>query len=134
MKKLYYSAFFSAIIGLAWGVFYREYTKFSGFTGTTTLSFLHVHTLVLGCLFFLIVLILEKLFALTSQKQFLPWFICYHIGLWGLITTLAIRGIMQVKGTDMVGFNHIAGTSHTILGVGLIWFFLLLKKAIATEQ
>ncbi|WP_320128916.1 DUF2871 domain-containing protein [uncultured Sphaerochaeta sp.] len=134
MKKLYYSAFISAIIGLALGVFYREYTKLGGFTGVTTLSLLHVHTLVLGCLFFLIVLALDKLFALTNQRQFLAWFICYHIGLWGLVITLAIRGIMQVNGTDMIGFNHIAGTFHTILGIGLIWFFLLLNRAIKTEH
>ena len=32
-----------AVIAMALGVFYREFTKFSGFAGRTSLSFLHTH-------------------------------------------------------------------------------------------
>ncbi|WP_312694464.1 DUF2871 family protein [Caproiciproducens sp.] len=31
------------IAAIACGVFYREFTKFSGFTSHTTLAFIHLH-------------------------------------------------------------------------------------------
>lgn len=43
-----------AVIAMALGVFYREFTKFSGFAGRTSLSFLHTHYFALGMVFFLI--------------------------------------------------------------------------------
>ena len=42
-----------ALLGMAAGVFYREYTKFSGFAGQTSLGFMHAHYLVLGMAMFL---------------------------------------------------------------------------------
>ena len=54
MKKYINYAFIYAILGLASGVFYREFTKFHDFTGKTALSVTHVHFLTLGTLFFLI--------------------------------------------------------------------------------
>ena len=42
---------------------------------------------------------------------------------------MAIRGILEVQGNDINGFNHIAGTGHFLLGIGLIWLMLLLKKS-----
>ncbi len=44
-QKLISSAFRYAIAGLACGVFYREFTKFTAFTGKTTLAFTHLHLL-----------------------------------------------------------------------------------------
>ena len=41
-----------AVIAMALGVFYREFTKFSGFAGRTSLSFLHTHYFALGMVFF----------------------------------------------------------------------------------
>ena len=43
------------------GVFYREFTKFSGFTGKTALYVVHTHYFLLGMVFFLLLLLLEKL-------------------------------------------------------------------------
>ena len=37
-----------AILGLASGVFYREFTKWNGFTGISSLRVMHVHYIVLG--------------------------------------------------------------------------------------
>lgn len=58
-----------AVIAMALGVFYREFTKFSGFAGRTSLSFLHTHYFALGMVFFLILMLLEKTFAFSSPKQ-----------------------------------------------------------------
>ena len=53
-KKLVNLSFIYAIIGLIAGAFYREFTKYLGFVGKTTLSVAHTHILVLGSLIFLI--------------------------------------------------------------------------------
>lgn len=47
-----------------------------------------------------------------------------------MLETLFVRGILQVKGSDFTGFNHIAGLSHAMLGVSLIWFVIILYKKI----
>lgn len=53
MKKIINTAMIYLALGLAAGVFYREFTKWNGFTGKTTLGVVHTHLLVLGMLFFL---------------------------------------------------------------------------------
>ena len=69
------------IIGLLFGVYYRELTKWFDFSGKTQLSTLHTHTLVLGMFFFLIVLLLEKNFHITAHKWYKRFYITYNIGL-----------------------------------------------------
>ena len=48
MKRLFNLSFFYLILGLALGVFFREFTKLNDFSGATTLNVAHTHTLVLG--------------------------------------------------------------------------------------
>ncbi|HDK8152610.1 TPA: DUF2871 family protein, partial [Staphylococcus aureus] len=52
MRRLLYSFLFYMIIGLFSGFFYRELTKAYDFTGTTQLSLVHTHTLILGMFMF----------------------------------------------------------------------------------
>ena len=130
MKALYRGAVIYAILGLSFGVFYREFTKLQGFTGKTTLSILHVHTLTLGLLFFLILMLMEKQFTLTAAKRFKGWFITYNIALAGTLASMFTRGMLDVLGTDISGLNHIAGTFHTTMAVALVWFLVMLKKRI----
>ena len=129
MKLIYTCSVFYMSLGLAMGVFYREYTKYLNFTGKTTLSTLHVHALVLGALFFILLMILERQVSLTAIKKFSLWLLLYNIALLGFLATLTIRGLLQVHGTDINGLNHIAGTFHTLFGFTWIWFLLMLKKA-----
>ena len=126
MKKLFNTALVYGIVGLVLGVFYREFTKLNGFTGVTQLSFLHVHTLVLGMFFFLIVLLLNKEFNLSEHKYFNIWFYLYNIGFLGTISVMITRGTMQVLQYNMNGLNHVAGLFHAILGVAIIWFMVIL--------
>lgn len=133
MKKLFNLSFFYLILGLALGIFFREFTKFNSFTGITTLSAAHTHTLVLGFIFFLILIILEKLFSISNTKYFTGWLITYNIGLLSLISTLIVRGILEVLNKDFIGLPHIAGTAHAIFGISLIWFMIILKKSIFTK-
>lgn len=133
MKKIYLAAFFYLVLGLVFGVFYREFTVLNDFTGNKQLSTLHTHTLVLGTFFFLIVLILDRLFSLSNSKSFSLWFLTYNIGLGGTLATMLIRGMGQVLLWELPGFNHIAGLFHTIIGVALVWFFILFGKKLKLE-
>ncbi len=134
MKKIFNTAFMYGILGLVLGVFYREFTKLNGFTGITQLSFLHVHTLVLGMFFLLMVLLLNKSFNLSEHKYFNLWFYLYNIGLLGTIGVMTTRGIFQVLQHNMNGLNHIAGLFHTILGVAIIWLVVILGKRLHQEN
>ena len=48
MKKLIHTAMTYSIAAIAAGVFYREFTKFNGYTGETVLRYIHVHLFALG--------------------------------------------------------------------------------------
>ncbi len=128
MRLLYKLTAFYVVLGLALGVFYREYTKHLEFTGETTLSVLHVHTLVLGALFFMILMLLEHQVTITAYRRFNAWLVLYNIGLLGMLTTLTLRGLLQVQGIDINGLNHIAGTFHFIFGSAWIWFLVIIKR------
>ena len=133
MKKLFNLSFFYLILGLALGVFFREFTKINDFTGTTTLSAAHTHTLVLGFIFFLVIVVLENVFTISNIKNFNIWLITYNIGLLSLISTLVARGILEVLNKDFAGLPHMAGTSHVILGLSLFGFMIILKKSIFSK-
>lgn len=130
MKKLYYTSFFYAILGLLAGLAYREITKLNDFSGPTVFVALHTHILVLGFIFFIITLILGELFQVHEAKSFGAWYIVYNVGLLITIGALATRGMLQINGGDISFLPHIAGLGHTILGAGIIWLLILLGKRI----
>ena len=128
MQKYFKISSFYLLFGLVMGIFLREFTKLNNFSGYTVLKSVHTHTLVLGFLFFIIVLLLEKNFTISNNKSFNKWIVLYNLGLLYLIITLSIRGILQVIGSDFVGLSHIAGLGHAILGVSLVWFLAIVNK------
>lgn len=134
MKKYFNLSTVYLVLGLAMGVFYREFTKINGFEGKTTLSVVHTHALTLGFIFFIIVLLLEKSFTLSNIKGFNWWTILYNISLVYTLVTLTARGVMQVLGTDFTGLSHIAGLGHVLLGIALIWFVVIVNKAIGNIE
>lgn len=130
MKKYLNLSTAYLVVGLLLGIFHREFTKFNGFEGQTVLGSAHTHTLVLGFVFFLIVLLLEKNFTLSEVKGFDKWVIAYNVALVYMLGTVVARGVMQVLGTDFAGLSHIAGLAHAMLGASLIWFVIIVRKAI----
>ena len=128
MQKYFKISSFYLLFGLVMGIFSREFIKLNNFSGYTVLKSVHTHTLVLGFLFFIIVLLLEKNFTISNNKSFNKWIVLYNLGLLYLIITLSIRGILQVIGSDFVGLSHIAGLGHAILGVSLVWFLAIVNK------
>ena len=58
MKRYVNAAFLYAVLAMAGGVFYREFTKFNCFSAKTTLGVVHTHYFLLGMVFFLLLLLL----------------------------------------------------------------------------
>ena len=117
---------------MAGGVFYREFTRFTGFTGKTTLSVVHTHYFLLGMVFFLLLLLLEKAFAFTGPKTGKVLAV-FHLGLNVTGAALVVRGIFQVLGTALssgmnAAISGVAGIGHILLGVSLVLLLLQLKK------
>ena len=57
MKRYMNMALLYAVLAMVGGVFYREFTKFNGFTAKTTLSVVHTHYFLLGMVVFLLLLV-----------------------------------------------------------------------------
>lgn len=120
------------VIAMAFGVFYREFTKFSGFTGRTSLSFLHTHYFMLGMFFFLLLMLAEKAFSFSTPKTGRV-LAAYQAGL--NITGLGflLRGLTQVWGTDLssaldASISGVAGIGHILTGVSLVLLLLQIRK------
>lgn len=135
-KRYGTAALVYAIIAMAFGVFYREFTKFSGFEGSTNLSFMHTHYFMLGMVFFLILMLLEKSFGFSAQKNVGLFFITYQAGL--NITGLGffMRGIVQVLQTELskgfdASISGISGIGHILTGVSMVLLLLKLRKTAA---
>lgn len=135
MKQLYYTALTYMILGLAGGLGYREITKANGFTGQTELAVVHTHLLVLGMLVLLVVLLLEKVFALSRSRVF-PWFFwVYNAGVVWTVAFLAINGTRTVLGEPTTsGLAGMAGFGHILLTAGLILFFVCLRSRLGTPD
>lgn len=96
MKKYANSALVYAILAMVGGVFYREFTKFNGFTGTTSLGFVHTHYFALGMIGFLLLLLLEKSLSFTDRSVGRA-VAAYHVGLNVTAGMLVVRGVTQVS-------------------------------------
>lgn len=79
MKKYINISFIYVMTAIACGVFYREFTKFLGFSGKTTLAFTHLHFFVLGTIMFLLIAIFSSITNLSQQKQFSRFMLLYNI-------------------------------------------------------
>ncbi|BBN98916.1 DUF2871 domain-containing protein [Sporolactobacillus terrae] len=135
MKKLYAAALGYMIAGLLSGIYYRELTKALNFSGETMLSVLHTHLLILGMFFFLILISLEKLFQLSTNKRFSLFFWIYNIGVVWTITLMAIHGTLDVLGiASGPAIAGLAGMGHIILSIGLILFFMILKEVLFNKK
>ena len=133
MKRYMNTALLYAILAMVGGVFYREFTKFNGFTAKTTLSVVHTHYFLMGMVFFLL-LVLEKSFSFTGPKTGRV-LVFYHVGLNLIAVMLVIRGVTQVLGTTLssgmsAAISGMAGIGHILLGVSLVLLLVQLKRAV----
>lgn len=138
MKRYINAALLYAVLAMAGGVFYREFTKFNSFSGKTSLSVIHAHYFLLGMIFFLMLLILEKNFSFTGAKTGRILAV-YHTGLNLTTVMLGVRGVTQVLiPTLSSGINAtisgIAGIGHILLGVSIILLLVQIKRSVLLSQ
>ena len=89
----------------------------------------------LGMVFFLLLLLLEKNFSFTAAKTGRVLAI-YQIGLHLTAVMFVIRGVVQVLGMELssgmdAAISGMAGIGHILLGVSLILLLVQIKRSIS---
>ena len=134
MKKILNTSMIYFILAAAAGVFYREFTKFNGYTGETALSYVHTHLFVLGMFAFLVIALFGcQKPELFKQSTFMKFFILYNISLPFMAVMLLVRGVVQVQGAELTKaadamISGFAGISHILIGIAVLVLFRSLKK------
>lgn len=135
-KLLFRSSAIWAVLGLLSGVYYRELTRFQGWDHPTftQLSTVHTHTLVLGCLFMLVMLALERVFRVSQHSPLAAKaYVVWNVGVGWTVLMQAVKGTLQVTGQEFYSSPAIAGISglgHIILTAGFALYFHALAKAV----
>ncbi len=134
MKRYMNLALLYAVLAMAGGVFYREFTKFNSFTARTALGVVHTHYFLLGMVFFLLLLLLERNFSFTVAKT--RWILAvYQVGLNLTAVMFVVRGVLQVLETELTrgmdaAISGMAGVGHILLGVSLVLLLLQIRRKV----
>ncbi len=134
MKRYINVALLYAIFAMVGGVFYREFTKLNGFTGKTTLAVVHIHYFLLGMVFFLLLLLLEKNFTFTGAKTG-RILVVYHIGLNLTAVMFVVRGVTQVMVPALSSgmssaISGMAGIGHILLGISMVSLLIQIRRSV----
>lgn len=138
MKRYMNFSLLYAVFAMAGGIFYREFTKLNDFTAKTTLSVIHTHYFLLGMVFFLLLLLLEKNFSFTNAKT-MRILAVYHIGLNLTAVMFVVRGVTQVLETALssgidAAISGIAGIGHILLGVSMVFLLVQIRRSVSVVQ
>lgn len=138
MKRYMNLSVVYAVLAMVGGVFYREFTKFNGFSGQTVLGVVHTHYFLLGMVWFLLLMLLEKNFSFTGEKTG-RLLVVYQIGLNLTEVMFIVRGVTQVLGLDLssgmnASVSGIAGIGHILLGVSLVLVLLQVRKGVIAAR
>ncbi len=138
MKRLLNAAFIYMLVGVASGLFYREFTKMNDFAEGqfTQLGLAHTHLLTLGFIVLLIVLALEKVFGISSSPKLFAWFFwLYNAGVVLTSAMLIWHGSFTVLGQESNKMiSGIAGLGHMLITAGMIVFFVALRRAVLRSK
>lgn len=134
LQLLYRAAAAWTAVGLAGGLFYREFTKLNDVPGGTQLAVVHTHALVLGTVTSLVLLALVGVWRDLGVSQ--P----FRAGVWlwqagvGLTTAgMFVKGVLQVLGNDWANRPMLAGISglgHMILTAAFVLLFVGLGRVV----
>lgn len=137
MRRIFYAASAYLVLGLASGLYYREFTKSNDFTaadGFTQLSVVHTHLLTLGVILLLVVLALEKAFTLSKSKAFGWFFWIFNLGLIVTSSTMVINGTLHVLGQESSkALTGISGSGHMLLTAAFILLFVAIGSRLRVE-
>lgn len=97
---------------------------------------IHTHLLGLGFFFYILLMILDKLFDLNHDPGFARFQLFYNAGLLLSAVIMAYRSLGEIfayEANKMLAMG--AGTvGHILVTVGLIMFALILKRGIITDN
>lgn len=137
LKSILENSFVYLVLGLAAGVFFREFTKFNAFDGSSYLSLMHAHVLILGTVLSLVSYLAFKQVPALSEKRLACVRRANHFWNTGVLITVVLmllRGIITILGNNYTSkaqdaaFSGIAGIGHILLALGLIYTFLMIFK------
>ncbi|MEG1527859.1 MAG: DUF2871 family protein [Clostridia bacterium] len=91
----------------------------------------HVHIMVLGAFFTLIMMLLDKSYSITKTKLFKPFFITYLVGFSLLLAFILYKGFVQLLDATIINglLQAGAGLAHITMFVSLFMFCAVLKDA-----
>ncbi|MGH1549680.1 DUF2871 domain-containing protein [Leifsonia poae] len=136
MRRIFIALAVYVGLGLASGLFYRDFTKLNGFPedGTTQLSVVHTHLLALGALVMLILLVLEKLFTLSASRSFSWFFWTYNAGLVLTAGSMVWHGVLTVLGQEAGAMiAGIAGIGHIVLTAAFVLLLVTIGRALRRD-
>ena len=128
MKRYINYSIVYAVLAMVSGVFYREFTKLNGYTDWTTLAVVHTHYLILGMVFFLLLVLVEKNYSFINDKV-RKYLLLYHIGLNLTVVMLVVRGVVQVLSLN-VSSVVLFGIAHLILGISMVLVLFSIENCI----
>lgn len=96
MKKYLNFSLIYAIAAMVTGVFYREFTKWNGYIGVTTLGKVHVHLFLLGMMVYRMIALFATHQEPQKHKAFRVFMWVYNIGLPLTAVMMVVRGVTQV--------------------------------------
>src|SRR5699024_6717726 len=126
------------VIGVLSGLFYREFSKANDFPEGqfTQLGLVPTHLLTLGFIVLLIVLLLEKVFALSRNRKPFEWVSwLYNAGVVLTAARMVWHAMLTALGgeaTSMIA--GIAGLGQIFPTVAMILFVIVLGGAISNTE
>lgn len=139
MKKSLNYALAYAILAMCGGVFYREFTRFNGFEGTTALGKVHTHFFLLGMMMYLIIALFMRDNDFSGKRAFKVFRAVYNTGVPLTGIMLGVRGVFEVLGTELskgasAAISGIAGIGHILTGMGIVMLILIFKNCAAKKN
>lgn len=139
MKRHIKFALVYAVLAMACGVFYREFTKAYEFTGTTALGKAHTHLFMLGMTVFLLFALFDAKLHLRKSRLYVPFMIVYNAGVGLAAALMIVRGVLEVTAAELSAradgaVSGIAGLGHILTAAGIVLFFCMLLFALRNEK
>ena len=97
-----------------------------------------MHYFLLGMVFFLLLLLLEKNFSFSAPKTNWLMFV-YQFGLNLTAVMFVVRGVTQVLETALSSgmsavISRVAGIDHILLGISLVLILIQIKRSITNTK
>ena len=137
-KRTVYIGFAYAVLGLTAGVFNVWFSRGYGFDGSSALSTVHTHLLMLGMTFNLLAGVVISQLGMPRDAVVKTYCAIFNLGVATAAFAQLWRGVHEVRGTDFSqlvewyepAIRLTAGVGHALIGVGLIIFFVGAVKAV----